>query len=308
MKQSRRTGHLAALFTIVIWSTTYIATKVLLRSFSPVEILFIRFVIGYAALLVACPQRLGKTTGKQELLFAGAGLCGVSAYYLLENVALTYTMASNVGVVLSAAPFFTAIVIHLFVREDERFHWNFLFGFLIALAGISLISFNGTQLQLNPLGDFLAVLAALGWAFYSLFLRRIGEYGFPTILVTRRIFRYGLLFLLPALPFFEVRLDVSRFAAPENFLNLIFLGFGASAICFVTWNYAVKVIGPVKSNLYIYLSPVITVLASSILLQEPVTPLAVLGTVLCLSGLVISEYQPRRTGAIVSRNRKPEEL
>lgn len=295
MKQNTRIGHLAALFTILIWSTTFIATKVLLRSFSPVEILFIRFIIGYVALIVACPHRLGKTTWRQELLFAGAGLCGVSAYYLLENVALTYTMASNVGVVLSVAPFFTAIVIHCFAREENQFNWRFLLGFVIALMGICLISFNGTQLQLNPLGDFLAVLAALGWAFYSLFLRQLGEYKLPTILVTQRIFRYGLLFLLPALPFFDVHLGLSRFAVPENWGSLVFLGFGASAICFVTWNYAVKVIGPVKSNVYIYLSPVFTITAAAILLHEPITPLAVLGTVLCLAGLVISERRPRRT-------------
>lgn len=43
-------GHLAAFITILIWGTTFISTKVLLKTFSPVEILFIRFVMGYLAL------------------------------------------------------------------------------------------------------------------------------------------------------------------------------------------------------------------------------------------------------------------
>ena len=297
MSQSTRIGHLTALFTVTVWSMTFISSKVLLRSFSPVEILLIRFVIGYAAQFVACPQRLGRTMLRQELLFAGAGLSGVSLYYLLENLALTYTMASNVGVVLASAPFFTAIVIHLFAREEKRFNWNFLFGFLIALAGICLISYNGSRMQFNPLGDGIAVAAALCWAFYAVFLRKLEEYRVPTIVLTRRIFAYGLLFMLPIIPFADVRWEPARFVAPVNWANLLFLGVCACALCFVTWNYAVKIIGPVKCNLYIYLQPVLTVIGSAILLGEPITVLAMAGTALILVGLFLSEYKPRRRAA-----------
>ena len=105
MKQQPAAGHLAALLTIIIWGTTFISTKVLLTSFQPVEILFFRFVLGFFALLAACPRRLKSASLIQELTFAGAGLCGVCLYYLMENIALTYTMASNVGVIISVAPF-----------------------------------------------------------------------------------------------------------------------------------------------------------------------------------------------------------
>ena len=71
----RRTlGHLAALFTIVNWGTTFIATKVLLRSFTPVEILVFRFVLGVVALFVACPRLLRVKDRRQELVFLAAGL------------------------------------------------------------------------------------------------------------------------------------------------------------------------------------------------------------------------------------------
>ena len=82
-------GHLAALLTILIRGTTFISTKVLLVGFQPAEILFLRFVIGLLALLLASPRRLKGTTPRQELTFAAAGLCGVCLYYLLENIALT---------------------------------------------------------------------------------------------------------------------------------------------------------------------------------------------------------------------------
>lgn len=160
-------GHVLAVVTILIWGTTFISTKVLLKAFTPMEILFLRFILGWIALWVAYPHRLKITQRKQEIHFAAAGLCGVTLYFLLENIALTYTLASNVGVIISVAPFFTALFAHLFL-DGERLKMQFFMGFLVALGGIILISFNGFRvLRLNPYGDILAVFAAAVWAIYS---------------------------------------------------------------------------------------------------------------------------------------------
>ncbi len=289
MENKASRGHLAALLTILIWGTTFISTKVLLVDFQPVEILFFRFVLGLLALLIVCPRRLTGTTLRQEIVFGAAGLCGVCLYYLMENIALTYTMASNVGVIISAAPFFTAILSHLLLKKEEKLGAAFFVGFLIAMAGIGLISFNGSALQLNPTGDLLALLAAFLWACYSILTRRISGYGYHTILTTRRIFFYGILFMVPALFLFDFRLELDRFANPVYLLNILFLGLGASALCFVTWNFAVRLLGAVKTSVYIYLVPVITVAASVVILREPFTWMTGAGTVLTLAGLLLSE-------------------
>ena len=289
MKRNNAIGHLSALLTILIWGTTFISTKVLLADFQPIEILFFRFVMGLLALLIVYPHRMPKTTVRQELAFAGAGLCGVSLYYLLENIALTYTMASNVGVIISVAPFFTAILSRISLKQDEKLRASFFIGFLVAMAGIALISFNGSSLQLNPLGDLLALLAALLWACYSILTRDISDFGYHTVQITRRVFFYGILFMTPALFFFDFRLDLGRFADLTCLLNMIFLGLGASALCFVTWNFAVRLLGAVKTSIYIYLVPVITVGASVLILHEPFTWLTGTGTVLTLAGLLLSE-------------------
>ena len=110
MEHKIGSGHGAALMTVILWGTTFISTKVLLVDFQPVEILFFRFIIGFAALFLISPRRLKVKEKKQEITFMLAGLTGICLYYLLENMALTYTLASNVGVIISAAPFFTAIL------------------------------------------------------------------------------------------------------------------------------------------------------------------------------------------------------
>ena len=288
MKNTDTAGHLSALFTIVIWGTTFISTKVLLTDFQPVEILFFRFLIGLLALLVIYPRHLHRTSTLQELTFAAAGLCGICLYYLLENIALTYTMASNVGVIISVAPFFTALLSHLFLKE-ERPQASFFIGFAVAMAGIALISFNGSKLELNPIGDLLALLAALVWACYSVLTKKISGYGYHTILTTRRVFCYGILFMLPTLFLFDFKLDLVRFSNSLYLFNILFLGLGASALCFVTWNFAVKALGAVKTSVYIYMVPVITVVTSVAILHEKVTALSAVGTVLTLAGLFLSE-------------------
>lgn len=290
MQQNKNlTGHLSALFSILVWGTTFISTKILLKDFAPIEILFFRFILGLVFLIILCPHRMKITDKKHELTFALAGFFGVTLYFLLENIALTYSMASNIGVIISISPFFTAILAHLFL-DGEKLKINFFCGFLASMSGIFLISFNGsTAFSLNPLGDVLAVGAAFVWACYAILTRKISTYGYSTIKTTRRIFIYGLIFMLPALFLFDFRIGLERFANPINLFNILFLGLGASALCFVTWNIAVGLLGAVKTSIYIYMVPVITVITSVIVLHEKITWMAGLGTILALTGLFISE-------------------
>ena len=290
MGNKRLAGHLAALFTSIIWGTTFISTKVLLTDFKPVEILFFRFIIGYAALLLVRPHRMKGVGHRQEVTFVLAGLSGICLYYLLENIALTYTMASNVGVIISVAPFFTAILSRFFLQSEGRLRANFFIGFVVAMAGVAMISFNGSRLELNPAGDVLAVLAAFVWACYSILTRKISSFGYPVILTTRRTFFYGILFMVPTFFLFDGEMELKRFADMTHLLNILYLGLGASALCFVTWNLAVKVLGAVKTSVYIYMVPVITVVTSVLVLQEPVTWVSVMGTVLAVAGLFLSEH------------------
>jgi Permeases of the drug/metabolite transporter (DMT) superfamily len=290
-KNKNTSGHLIAFLTILIWGTTFISTKILLRAFNPFEVLFFRFTIGLAALTIFYPKRLKLKNKKQEIIFACAGLCGVSLYYLLENVALTYSVVSNVGVIVSIAPLFTAILASRFL-DGETLRLNFLIGFLTAIVGIGFISFSGSSMiKVNPIGDILAVLAALLWAVYSILTKKISAYGYRTIQTTRRIFFYGVLFMSPTLFISHSSLKLERFENPLYLFNILFLGLGASALCFVTWNYAVKLLGAVTTSVYIYLVPVISLITAVIILKERITWATAVGAVLTMAGLFISKSE-----------------
>lgn len=308
MKNKFIIGNLMTLITMIIWGTTYISTKILLQNLQPIEILFYRFIIAYFILILIYPKFKKIHKFKEELLFIAAGFTGVTLYYLVENVSLKYTLASNVGLFSAMAPILTAILSNFFI-EHETFTKKLVYGFIISILGVFLVIFNGNFiLKLNPLGDFLAILAAFIWAVYSIILKKINnKYDYNYIYITRKIFFYGVLFIIPLLFGFKINLTLSKLIIPSVLFNILFLSLIASALCFVMWNIGVNFIGTIKASTYIYIVPLITAIASVIILKESITSIVMLGAILILLGLYISQNgfkNPFKYLALIIKNLK----
>lgn len=281
-------GHIAAIFTIFVWGTTYISTKILLRTFNPTEILLIRFIIGTAVLFLVHPKLVKWQGWKTEAILALCGISGISLYYMFENVSLIYTSAANCGVIIALAPFFTALLLWILERNKSAFSRNFVIGFVLSISGVAILSFQGQKFGFNPLGDLIALGAPICWSVYSLTSRNLAKLKLTLIASTRRMFEYGILFLLPGLLFTDFSISRADFTL-ENILHLSYLSLIASALCFYTWNFATKTLGALKTGIYIYLTPVVTLVFSAIALKEGVTLLSIAGAMLALSGLILSE-------------------
>ena len=291
MKNRLALGHVLALAVSVVWGTTYISTKVLLTAFHPVEILIFRFLLAWAVLFLCSPKPLLPKSLKEELPFLCCGLTGLTFYSVLENYALEFSLASTVGLIIAAAPMFTALLLWL-CRRSGRPGGAFFAGFFLAMAGIALISLaEGESFDCNPVGILLSLAAAVCWGGYGVCLEWAQSKAGPLseLQITRKIFFWGLLFTLPFFWINGLELDLSRFAQPTLLGNTLYLGIGASALCFLAWNRATALIGSVATNVYLYLMPVITVAASVFILSEPVTPLTVGAIALILAGLALSQ-------------------
>lgn len=292
MQSKKIIYHLMALFTICIWGTTFVCTKILLDIFSPIEIMFYRFVITYITLLVIHPKHY-RLSFKEESDLMILGLFGGSLYFLTENIALNLTLASHVGFLLATAPILTALIAHLFIA-DEKMLPNTWLGFGVAIIGVFLVIFNGSFiLKLGGVGEILAILSALSWAFYTVRLKKFGQ-KYPPIVMTRKVFFYAIISIVPIMVFTDYSFDVSKFMNLSVVLNLLFLGVVASALCFVLWNVAIRNIGAVKTNNYIYLNPIVTLVASVWVLKESMTVYAVIGCMLILLGVYLAQNKPNQ--------------
>lgn len=292
--------HLVALFTIFVWGTTFVSTKVLLASLSPLWILLLRFAIGFAVLCALRPRILRLASRRHELLFAAAGASGIAAYYLLENVALVFTTATAVGVIVAASPLFTALISAL-LGDRSSLCVRFFAGFALAMGGLVVVGFGaGADGVAAPageaplLGGLLAILAALVWAVYSVLVQRIAALGYETIAATKRTFLWGLALIVPIFALCDgAPVAPAVLLQGDNVLNLLFLGVVASAACFVTWGVSVRHLGPTVSTTYIYLVPAITATASILLLGEPLNAPIVIGVAMTVAGLLLSQGRGR---------------
>jgi len=291
-------AHLCALTAMLVWGTTLVSMKYLFGVLEPIELLFIRFCISYLVLFVLHPHlHMDSLSWKREGLFALTGLIGVTSYYMFESYAVTLTLSANVAIIVAMAPLCTALLGKLF--GGARLGRSFFIGFVFAICGVVLVEFNGNiTLSISPAGDALAFIAAICWAVYSMLLLKVDHLGLPLLYSTRRIFFYGILGLLPCLPFTGFSVSLSDFASLPVVLNVLYLAVIASACCYLIWNHAVVVLGDSVTIVYIYLLPLISMLAGYLVFDEPVTWMGILGAGLIICGLAVS--QRTKSGKIPS--------
>ena len=280
--------HLMALATCFVWAMTFISTKTLINAgLNPTEIFIMRFVIAYAAIVAICHDRLLSGSWKDEGLMALAGLTGGSVFFIAQNTALELTYASDVSLLICTAPLFTMILQRM--TFGTPLNRKMITGALIGLGGVGLVVMNGTMtLGANPLGDLLTLVSAILWAVYCMVLERIGS-RYPTMYVTRKVFFYGLVSAIIIAAAMNTPFHPELLKEPVVAGNILFLGLLASMACYSMWSAAVRVLGPAKTSTYIYLQPLVTVVASVLLLDEPVTVYVVSGCVLILGGVYLAE-------------------
>ena len=320
MAKNRFFFHLLALVIVAVWGITFVSTKKLIGAgMHPAAIFAIRFVMAYAGiwgltLTEKKPVKIWSDSRKDEWIFVFLGITGGSFYFLTENTALAHTQATNVSFLVCVAPLLTALLTLAYKRffhgrfadglEDIRVGLPLIFGTLLALAGMAMVIFDGTRLQLSPKGDLLALGAALCWAFYSLFMSQMTEH-YGAVFATRKVFFYGLLTILPFLGRTGDSFSPAVLSQPVVYLNLLFLGLVASLACFILWNLVMVKLGNVTSTNYVYLNPIFTLITAMVLLGERMTLISGVGCAAILAGVVIAGLKPWRAYKRVASFRLP---
>ena len=161
----------------------------------------------------------------------------------------------------------------------------------MAAIGVIVVVLNGHfVLHLSPLGDALAFAACLCWALYSLLMIPANQ-RYDTVFITRKVFIYGLLSMIPYFLIWPEMPSFSVVFRPDVLANLLFLGCVASMLCFLAWNWTMKKLGAVVVTNYVYFNPVTTVLFAWIILSERITVYFLIGTLLILTGMYLCELE-----------------
>ncbi len=295
-KNSKITGHLGALITVVCWGCSFIASKVLMEGagLTPAEVYVYRFFIAYLIMLAFTFKEFKSKSWKDELQMALCGICSGTLYFLMENYALMYTSTGNVSLLSGVSPIFTAILLSVIYKT--RMRGGEIIGSLLAFLGVALVIMSesislGLGLEIHPIGDILAIASALSWAVYSIAIKRLIPI-YNTLFLTRKLFFYGLITSLPLLAIQNEPLHLQvifDFSQPIFFFNLLFLAVMCSSMAYLLWNESMKIIGPLATNNYLYFQPPVTMIVGCLLLGETIYPFGYVGCVLVLFGLVVAD-------------------
>lgn len=286
---------LTALFVVAVWGMTFISTTLLLKHYTPSQIFFVRFAVAYLGMIPFARKRLFADTLKDELRMALAGITGGSVYFICENTALQVShQASCISFIVCTTPLVTALLAILLRRKGAKMTLPLAVGSIVAVAGMAMVMLNGSVFLGVPVsGYLLALMASLLWAFYTIGIGDLAD-KYDSGTISRKVFFYGILTIIPALLIEGKPFDFQALAIPEVYINFIFLCIIASLLGYVLWNVAIEHLGPVKSTNYIYLNPVFTLIGSIIILNEQVTWLSLLGSAVTLFGVWLASRKSLR--------------
>lgn len=283
MRQNEKLGHLMAIVCVTIWGSSFVVSKGLMEFLNPVQLILLRFVLAYGLLWILYPKWYFRW--KEEWRFLAMAIFANTLYYWAENTALTLTQTANVSILVSTSPIITALILAVF-RKEERLTKKQALGFAVAFGGVVLVVLNGAfMLQVNPAGDLLALVAAASWAVYGMLLRRWTD-TYESLLLTRKLMFYGILTVLPLVLLDNQPIDMEKLLTISAMVKLSYLAFVCGAGCYLLWSGAVKRIGILQSNLYIYMVPLVTLIVSALVLSETVTPMGIAGILFVIIGMI----------------------
>lgn len=287
-------SHLGALLAVIMWGVAFISTKVLLEhGFRPAEIYIYRFILAYILVLSICHKRLWSNNLRDEVLFMVCGLCAGSIYFIAENTAIEYTLVSNVSLITSISPLITTFLLALIYKNERPGRGTYI-GSIIAFLGVACVIFNSSfVVKMNPLGDLLSLSAAISWSVYSIVLRKLNA-TYSTMFITRKTFFYGIITAIPYMLTEPQITPLRNLLDLEVILHLSFLGIVASMLAYVLWAISVKQLGAIQASNYVYITPIVTLIASVILLNEQITWIGYTGCALILGGMWLGDTLSRK--------------
>jgi drug/metabolite transporter (DMT)-like permease len=294
-----RRGYIALLFTLLIWGSTFVITKVVLREAGPLALTGLRFAIAFAALAPLAARkgfRLGQIFQPTFLLF---GLTGTTLFYAFQNIGLNYTSVSSTVLIQSSTPAITALLAVFFLKE--RLSISQVIGIGLVTLGVILVGVTSpsTADSSNPtLGNLLIFGSALAWSVYTTQGRRMVS-DHSALVMTAASTGAGLLFLLPFVGWEAWSIGLPHFSL-WGALGIVYLGLVASGLTMFLWNYALHYLPASVATPYINLIPIIG-LASALFLGEAPPWMQIAGGGLAILGVLLSsrvqkEWLPEISG------------
>jgi drug/metabolite transporter (DMT)-like permease len=280
--------YLEALFAVLVWGTSFIATKIAVGQMSPTAVVWLRFAMGLPILLVAVVMRkqFAFPKGSEWLYFALLGFLGITFHQWLQSNGLKTAQATTTAWIVSTSPAFIAILGWLVLKEKLNLLQSL--GIVLAMVGVlavvskgdfSMLAFG----QFGTYGDFLILISAVNWAVFSILSRR-GLKNHPSTMMTLWIMTIG--WLITSVAFFANKnyIEIPQLDS-RGWVAMVFLGVFTTGFAYIAWFDALSQLPAAQTGAFLFIEPLTSMVVAAIILSEQITLVSVLGGAVILVGI-----------------------
>lgn len=292
----------ALLLAALCWGLAPVATRYLLSSFAPLQLVVVRFLIAVLFLLpLLLSLRHSHWTLREVAWVLFCGAAGVIGYNVPVAYGLRVLPAGIAGLLIATEPIWILLIAVLALHE--KISWSVVLGLFLSLVGIVLLvgqeAFGGVNNAGFLTGALLVLLAALMWSIYTVSIRALSKkLGARTSTALTLVIG-----TVPLLAFWDARtgplllhLDTTAWFA----LTLLVLGSTVAAT--ILWNYGVARTASSQAGLFLYLVPLVSIAGGALFLHEQVTFTTLVSGLLIIAGVILAQIsRPLKLQRRVSR-------
>jgi drug/metabolite transporter (DMT)-like permease len=288
MQKIKLLPHLEALFAVVIWGASFIATKIAVEQIAPITVVWLRFSMGIIVLGIAVVLRgqFALPDKNEWGYFALLGFLGITFHQWLQSNGLLTSQANTTAWIVATGPVFMALLGWLALKE--RLGWVKITGIVVAALGVLLVVTDGNlfammQGSFGTTGDFLILVSSVNWAVFSVLSRR----GLEKHPATRMMFFVMVLgWIFTSILFFSAG-GITEIAGLEfnGWYAVAFLGIFCSGLAYIAWYDALQALSTAQTGVFLYIEPLVAVVVAAIILSEPITWASLIGGTVILLGV-----------------------
>lgn len=290
----------ATVFALLIWSTSFIGTKLAYASFPPITLGALRFIIASFILMIILliKREFIRPPLKDMLTISASGILGITLYFTMQNIGVNLTTASNAALIVASYPAITTLLeLIIYKIRISRFKIS---GIFLAMVGIYLLSYVAATKnnQTQYLGNIILIATGVVWAFYNFTTRKVVN-KYPAITVSFFQTITGTIFFIP-LTLIE-RVDW-QMPTVESVTILVYLGVMCSVVAFILYNFGLRKISASTSVSLTNLVPVFGVIFSILFLHESVSLRQIIGGLIVISGVLLSLKKDKKNHGVLKNN------
>ena len=294
-------ASIKALFAVIVWGASFVATKVSLQYADPITVVWLRFSMGVCilALATALKRQLILPARKDLGYFALLGFLGITFHQWLQSTGLLTAQATTTAWIVATTPIFMALLGLIMLKENLALYQ--VAGIFLATFGVLLIVTKGelsvlTTGKFGTTGDFLVLISAMNWAVFST-LSRSGLKKHPATRMMFYVMSFGWLFT--SILFLSTSGLWEIFSIPwDGWIAILFLGLFCSGLAYIFWYDALKELPVAQTGAFLYLEPIVTVIVASIVLAESFLLASAIGGITILVGVWLVNRPSKSTQII----------